>query len=143
MKKSTEYFKLASKQGDKDALYMMAYKYFEGKGVKRKIDKAISFFFKSAQKENPEAFFHLGTIYYEGVGKEVPKDLSLSIKLFKRASELGHLDSLYNYKLLSSLHQDTISSSSLKVTSQNYQNKNEKEEKRNIFFFFFSLLILI
>ncbi len=58
-----------------------------------KVPEAVLIFRKLSDKNNNEASFYLGKIYYHGDGSDVNKPLAF--QYFKRASSNGHQPSLF------------------------------------------------
>lgn len=77
---------------DATSLFNMGFKYYNGDGVDKDINKAIDFYVKSAQKENRDAMFNLGEIYYQGI--DVPQDLDIAIMWITKAAERAHLEAM-------------------------------------------------
>jgi len=79
----------AAKGGHADAVLAMGWFYLNGVGTSRDIEKAKKWYRESARRGEPKAIFSLGEIsYYE-------KEFSDALRWFIRASEAGHVLSLY------------------------------------------------
>ena len=77
----------------------LAKAYEHGKGVKKDISKAVSFFQDSAEKYNAESVFHLGRVAENGIDME--GDIEQSLMLYDLAFKLGYdpaFDALENLK---------------------------------------------
>lgn len=61
--------------------------YFEGKGTRKNVKKAIDLWEQTAKFNHKGALYHLGVAYYEG--KYVDQDLELAKLNLKKASEQG------------------------------------------------------
>ncbi len=62
-----------------------------------KIAQQIKEYTQEALNDNPEAYFQLGKIYFEG--KLVFKDYKKALEYFSAASHLGHIQGTYNLAL--------------------------------------------
>ena len=67
-----------------DAQYILGIIYYEGKYVKRDIDKSIQLLTLAADQNYPDAQLFLGYIYF--TGKFVTSDISKSIYYFTQAA---------------------------------------------------------
>lgn len=83
------WLEFASAGGDIEATTHVGICYYEGKGVKKDVDKAFSLFAKAAEAGNAEAQFRLGFCYY--VGKGTKKDVDKAFSLFQRAAYAGNI----------------------------------------------------
>lgn len=68
------------------------------------VKKALKLYKRASAREDEEALFKLGIIYYKG--KVVKRDLNEAFKYFKLSSNLGHIKAKYNLALLYS-HKGT------------------------------------
>lgn len=73
-------------QGDNQAQLEIAGHYFAAKN-KKLLTKAIYWFRKSANNNNPDAMFSLATLYYRGIG--IKKNLAQAIYWYQKAAQLG------------------------------------------------------
>lgn len=64
---------------------------------------AIKLYKESARKNNDEAYFKLGTIYY--IGKVVKRDINKAMDYFKKAASYDHIKSKYNVAVIYGLKQ--------------------------------------
>jgi TPR repeat protein len=79
----------AAKSGHADAVLAMGWFYLNGVGTKRDIEKSKKWYRESARRREPKAMFSLGQIAYD------QRDFSGALRWFTRASESGHVRSLY------------------------------------------------
>jgi TPR repeat protein len=63
----------------------------------KKVEEQIKMYKEEALNDNPEAYFKLGKIYFEG--KYVFKDYVKALEYFSSASYLGHIQGTYNLGL--------------------------------------------
>ena len=73
----------------RDAVLAMGWYYLNGIGVEKDLDKAKSWYKKSARHKDPRAMFSLGNIAY------IERDGSDALRWFKRAVLLKHYRSIY------------------------------------------------
>jgi len=85
-----KYFERAAIQNHKDAMYYLGECYYNGKGVKKDIPTALTWYVKAAELRNPNAMFKLG--FCELKGRGVPKNELTGMTLIQRAAEAGHVD---------------------------------------------------
>jgi len=88
----TQSFKLnaeAAQSGHHDAVLAMGWYYLNGFGVLQDIDKAKSWYKKSARQGEAMAMFSLGQIAYE------ERDYADAMQWFKRAAKAGHYRSIF------------------------------------------------
>jgi uncharacterized protein len=79
----------AAHGGHSDAVLAMGWFYLNGVGVERDVDKARTWYRKSARRGEKKAMFSLGQIAYD------ERDYSDALIWFRRASKAGHTRSLY------------------------------------------------
>jgi len=79
----------AARAGHADAVLAMGWFYLNGVGVERNVELAKKWYRESARRGQPKAMFSLGQIAYD------EKGFSDALTWFTRASELGHVRSLY------------------------------------------------
>lgn len=65
--KAQYYYETAEKMGDKDAVFMLATRYEEGKFVDTSFEKAFDLFAKGAEMGNPGCMENLGAFYEDGM----------------------------------------------------------------------------
>jgi serine/threonine protein kinase len=68
--------------------------YFEGRGVKRNIKKALEWYLKAANQKLPKAQDHMGLMYYNGHGVNV--NLKKSFDWFRKAANQGYAEAQWN-----------------------------------------------
>ena len=81
-------------------LHELGYRYDIGKSVDRNYEKALFFYKRAFEKKGDVAQYaaaNIGSLYLNGNG--VPKSEAKAAKWFKKAAELGHPESQYNYGL--------------------------------------------
>jgi TPR repeat protein len=79
----------AAHGGHADAVLAMGWFYLNGVGVGRDVDRARKWYRESARRSEPKAMFSLGQIAYD------ERDFSEGLRWFTRASDAGHVRSLY------------------------------------------------
>ncbi len=84
-------------QGNRDAQYAMGVAYYEGNGVNRDLDEALTWFRKAADSGHPTAMFNLGVAHWQGRGVE--KSFAKAVDWWERAAELSDIPSQYNLGL--------------------------------------------
>lgn len=77
----------AASQGDTIAQWRMGYHYKDGIGVKTDYKKAVFWYEKAAEKNNPSSLHSLAEIYANG-GYGIKKDLSIALQWAERYSKL-------------------------------------------------------
>jgi len=93
----TEALKLlqsAADAGSPRAKFELAYAYWQGKGVPKDVDKAISILQELVAKDFTPAKLELAGFYEKG-GNGVPKDRDRAIKLYKEAILDGYVDAYW------------------------------------------------
>ncbi len=76
-------------QGNRDAQYAMGVAYYEGNGVNRDLDEALTWFRKAADSGHPTAMFNLGVAHWQGRGVE--KSFAKAVDWWERAAELSDI----------------------------------------------------
>lgn len=76
------------------AQYILGILYFYGLGVKGNEQRAINYFQKSAEGNNPDAMNYLGQIYYKGT-TETSQNLEEAKKWFQKAADMHDTDAMY------------------------------------------------
>lgn len=74
-------------------LYRTAEKYFRGRGVRKDLEKALTWYLKAAEKNSAGAEYALGLMYRYGRG--VSPDREESVRWFRKAAEQGDADAQY------------------------------------------------
>ncbi|MGC1181544.1 tetratricopeptide repeat protein [Legionella sp.] len=93
-------YEQAAAQGNGLGIYNLALMYLYGKGIPVDFEKAKSLFLEAANKENSEAMNQLASIYFTGLGG-LPRDAQQALAWYKKASEMGNANALYELGLLS------------------------------------------
>ncbi|MDQ6970896.1 MAG: SEL1-like repeat protein [Mariprofundus sp.] len=83
------WFRLAAKQGDKQAQYLFAMLYRDGEGVSRDDVQAVLWLKLAAAQNQPEAQYQLANMLEYGRGVDVA-DLKAAISWYKKAAVAGH-----------------------------------------------------
>jgi len=83
------WFRLAAKQGDKQAQYLFAMLYRDGEGVSRDDTQAVLWLKLAAAQNQPEAQYQLANMLEYGRGVDVA-DLKAAIGWYKKAAVAGH-----------------------------------------------------
>ena len=78
----------AAQLGHSAAQNHLGVDYQRGEGVPKDIQKAIYWYPKAINQENPKAMRNLGLLYKNG--KEVPQDYQKALELFLRSAQLGN-----------------------------------------------------
>lgn len=98
--KAVEYWSLSSGKGSITGEYALALCTKDGLGVAKDFDKALTTFFKLADKKNhPFSHYTIGTIFKEGKAKDsgaVDADSVLSFKYFVSAAKFGMVPAMYD-----------------------------------------------
>ena len=81
-------------QGYADAQATLAWMYHTGKGVKKNMDIARSWYEKAAGQNHPIALNNLGVIYEQGLG--VTKSYQRAFHYYKESAEWGYSYAQYN-----------------------------------------------
>ena len=90
--------KYAASLGDPVALYELAVRTTEGRGVTRDPKSAAGFFEKAAERGLAPAQYRIGNVYEKGIG--VPRDVAAAKTWYKRAAEQGNIRAMHNYAVL-------------------------------------------
>jgi TPR repeat protein len=87
--KAYEYYQLAAKQGNADALFQVAQMLERGLGCMHDFQQAAQCYTRLIQDcACPESMFCLGNLYMMGDG--VPMDTDRAFSLWEKAAKLGH-----------------------------------------------------
>ena len=90
------WFKESANKGNKFGLMGLAVCYEDGIGVEKNEKKALEYYTRSCQLNNPDAYLRLGDCYYKGLlGLE--KNEREAVICWKRAAELGGSLGQYKY----------------------------------------------
>ncbi|MGK0185102.1 MAG: TPR repeat protein [Verrucomicrobiales bacterium] len=87
------WFELGESKGDAIAALELGFLYEEGKGVVADADRAHFFYRAAAQKQLPQAQFHLGMCALKGAG--IDKDGKVALEWFHKAASLGSTRAMY------------------------------------------------
>ncbi len=93
-----QHYAQAAKQGGSYDQYMLALMYYEGRGVTKSEQRAVSLLNKAANQGLAKAQFTLALMLYEGHG--VKKKEMAAIQWFKRAANQGLADAQYAMGLI-------------------------------------------
>ena len=86
--KAYHYASLSAEQGDEEGMSRLGELYFHGIGCRENNASALEWFRKS--KEHPNSQFHLGGMYYDGLG--VAADADEGVKWLKLAADEGYTE---------------------------------------------------
>jgi len=115
---AVEYYIEASDKNNSDGQMRYATMLLLGQGgLEKDTDKAREYYIKSARKGNPMSLFHLGYIYFEGIGVE--PDYEKSYIYFSAASYINANDKIS--KLMGKLNE--------RIEGLNKAELNEKAQK--------------
>jgi len=85
-----KYLEVAANQNHIDAMYYLAESYYNGKGVRKDIPTAFTWYVKAAERRNPNAMFKLG--FCELKGRGMPKNELSGMTLIHRAADAGNVE---------------------------------------------------
>ncbi|MGE3830707.1 MAG: peptidoglycan-binding protein [Parvibaculaceae bacterium] len=88
----------AAANGDPQAAFIIAGRYYEGKGVAQDYAAAANWYQKAADKGLAPAQYRLGTLFERGKG--VARDLNIALGWYERAAEAGNIKSMHNAAVL-------------------------------------------
>ncbi|MDB5558037.1 MAG: hypothetical protein JWQ36_971 [Enterovirga sp.] len=88
----------AALNGDPAALYELAVRTLEGRGVARDPRAAVSLFEKAGEKNLPIAQYRAGNAYEKGIG--VSRDVEAARRWYQRAAENGNTRAMHNLAVL-------------------------------------------
>jgi len=97
---SIKHIKALADLDDEWGLHEIGYRYDTGHSIDRDSQKAIFYYKRAFEKDGSTAQYaaaNIGNIYYQGRGVSV--NLGKAAEWFKKAAELGHPESQYNYGL--------------------------------------------
>jgi localization factor PodJL len=90
----TEALRIAAKNGDTAAQFIVATRYFDGEGVAQDVTKAAYWYQKAASLGSAPAQYRLATLFERGRG--VPSDAATALVWYQRAAEQGNLKAMHN-----------------------------------------------
>lgn len=90
--------KQAAAAGDSVALYELAARTADGRGVTRDPKAAAALFEKAADKNFAPAQYRAGNIYEKGIG--IPRDIDVAKKWYARAADNGNTRAMHNLAVL-------------------------------------------
>ncbi len=96
--RATDLYRQAADLGCREALNVIACRYYNGKGVVMDRVKAFQLWKQAAKLGYRLSIYNLALQYHEGT--VVPKNLVLAKKLFKQAAALGHVEAATAYARL-------------------------------------------
>jgi localization factor PodJL len=88
----------AAANGDPQAAFIIAGRYYEGTGVAQDYATAANWYQKAADQGLAPAQYRLGTLFERGKG--VPRDLTIALGWYERAAEAGNIKSMHNAAVL-------------------------------------------
>jgi localization factor PodJL len=94
----TEALRLAARDGNTAAQFIVATRYLDGNGVETDLTQAAHWYQKAAEAGLAPAQYRLATLFERGRG--VPKDASTAFIWYKRAAEQGNVKSMHNVAVL-------------------------------------------
>ena len=90
-RKEAKQYRKAAEQGDGKAQLVLAERYSNGEGVPKDYAEATKWLRKAAESGYPEAQYHLGRLYAQGVLEfDVSKDIVEAHKWWSLAAAQGH-----------------------------------------------------
>jgi localization factor PodJL len=90
--------KQAATNGDPAALYELAVRTMDGRGVARDPRAAVALFEKAGEKNLAPAQYRAGNAYEKGIG--VPRDVEAARRWYQRAAENGNTRAMHNLAVL-------------------------------------------
>lgn len=84
--------------GDPAALYELAVRTMDGRGVARDPRAAVALFEKAGEKNLAPAQYRAGNAYEKGIG--VPRDVEAARRWYQRAAENGNTRAMHNLAVL-------------------------------------------
>jgi localization factor PodJL len=88
----------AAAKGDNKALFEIANRYADGRGVSKDLKKAISWYQKAAEAGFAPAQFRIGSYYEKGIGVE--RSAQKAKELYQLAAEQGNASAMHNLAVL-------------------------------------------
>lgn len=101
--KAAYWFEWQAFRGHRNAQYILAKMFLEGKGVDQNDQLAVFWFHKAAKQGHLEAQNILGEIYREGKGvsqNDQPKNDRQAVHWFQKAAKQGHRDAQTNLEMM-------------------------------------------
>jgi tetratricopeptide (TPR) repeat protein len=96
--KAIEYYKKAIQQRDPNAMFGLAYMYYQGRGVTKSSETAIELWTSAANQEHSGAQFNLGLMYAKGDG--IDQSNELAREWWIKAAVQDHEDALQHLQRL-------------------------------------------
>ena len=97
----------AAESGNRKALFEIATRYADGRGVKSDMTRAASWYEKSAELGFAPAQYRIGNLYEKGLG--VQRDLKKSRQWYLQAAEQGNASAMHNLAVLDAMGADGVS----------------------------------
>ncbi|MBU2147220.1 MAG: SEL1-like repeat protein [Alphaproteobacteria bacterium] len=97
----------AAESGDPKALFEIATRYADGRGVKSDMTRAASWYEKSAEFGFAPAQYRIGNLYEKGLG--VQRDLKKSRQWYLQAAEQGNASAMHNLAVLDAMGAEGVS----------------------------------
>ena len=94
----------AATAGDAKALFEVASRYAEGRGLASDMAQAAKWYEKSAELGFAPAQYRIGNLYEKGIG--VTRDLAASRTWYQRAAETGNASAMHNLAVLYAMGAD-------------------------------------
>ena len=91
----------AAERGDRTALYEIATRYSEGRGLKKDMSKAIEWFALSADRGFAPAQYSLGSLLEKGQGS--PRDMGRAVALYEKAADKGNARAMHNLAVIKAM----------------------------------------
>ncbi len=91
----------AAAQGNPLAQYEIGLRYSDGRGIKRDMAKAATWFERAAAQEFAPAQYRLGSLYEKGLG--VKRDLVNASNWYLRAAEQGNARAMHNLAVINAM----------------------------------------
>jgi len=105
---ATKWHAKAAEQGNIEAQFNLARKYYKGEGILQDYKKAVEWYTKAAKQGDAEAQFNLALMYKKGEG--VLQDSKQAVKWYTKAAEQGVAKAQFNlahkYYKGEGVHQD-------------------------------------
>lgn len=96
--KARKYFQKSIDAGDKNASFNLGKMYFEGRGGKRNLGRAIGLYRRAAEKDHIAALNTLGALYKAGAKNAADREASQ--RYYARSAAFGNAVGLYEHGLL-------------------------------------------
>jgi TPR repeat protein len=111
MAKAIQLYSRAAAHNDSFALTQMGLLYLRGSteaNIKPDTRKALQYLGKAADKDEVNANFHLGFLYRNGYGPDIPIDAAKALKFIIVAASRGHLGALLELATLTGKCEDSV-----------------------------------